>query len=260
MKIGVFQFSATDDLNKNHTKIVSAITKAAEKQVRLLVFQECATCGYPPIERANVEDIDFISLEKNFKELYRLASEHNMYIAIGTITKRDGEYFNSIQLINPDGELLGTYDKRALWGWDTTLSNFNRGSDKGIYVIDGINIGFRICFEIRFPEYFRELYMENTKLCFVIFNDIESTENQNRYDLIKAHLQTRAVENIMTIVSVNSISKCQTAPTAVINHNGEVVLEAPKNQEYLLVYDYSVPEITFGMEGRSANNDILLKG
>jgi len=259
MRIGVFQFSASDDLSENHAKITGAIEQAAKEAVRLLVFQECAACGYPPIERADAKSIDFEALQSNMAETAALARKHSMYIAVGTITKRREHLFNSVQLIDPQGKTAGVYDKRALWGWDTAmLSNFERGSGGGIYSIDGIQVGFRICFEVRFPEYFRELYKEGVKLCFVSFNDVSSKDDPGRFGLIKAHLQTRAAENMMTVVSVNSTSGFQTAPTAVIDHNGNVVLEAPKNEEHLMVYDYAEPEPDFGTEGRRANNQLLL--
>ena len=111
---------------------------------------------------------------------------------------------------------------------------------------------------MRFPEYFREAYQKEVKICFVSFNDVSDTDDSDRFNLIKAHLQTRAVENIMTVVSVNSVSKFQTAPTAVIDHNGGVILEAPQNEEYLMVYEYTEPKSSFGMEGRKINNDLLL--
>ena len=59
------------------------------------------------------------------------------------------------------------YDKRALWGWDR--DNFTEGQNEGIFEIGGITIGVRICFEIRFPEYFRELYKQRTDLNVVLF-------------------------------------------------------------------------------------------
>ena len=258
MRIGVFQFSATDNLYENHKKITGAIEHAFRQHVRLLVFQECAACGYPPVERPDVESLDFDALQNNLKEIEGLAARYDMYIAIGTITKRDGSLFNSVQLMSPEGRTIGIYDKRALWGWDTEmLSNFTRGINKGIFSVDGIKIGFRICFEVRFPEYFRELYSENVKLCFVSLSDVSDTDNPDRFDLIKAHLRTRAVENVMTAISVNSTSRNQTAPTAVFDHNGRVVLEAPKTQEHLMVYEYIEPEVDFGMNGRIVNSDIL---
>jgi omega-amidase len=248
MKVGVFQFRGSDSVSENHEAIIRAITSASQNKVRLLVFQECATCGYPPIETLAIEKINFEILNSYLQEIKQLAKKYDMYIVLGTIRKQSSKYYNSVQLIDPNGEIIGNYDKRALWGWD--LDNFTKGESLGIYQIDGIQIGFRICFEVRFPEYFRELFKSNVQLCFVSFCDVSEQDSIERYGIIKAHLVTRAVENVMTIISVNSISKYQTAPTVVIDSNGHIVSEAPRNQEYLIVYDYNTPTIDYGNKGR----------
>lgn len=257
MKIAVFQFEAQCQIDINHTKIIEAIKLAARKQVRLLVFQECAACGYPPIEVRDIKQIDFNRLSKQMDEIKHLAKEYNMYIALGTIEKDRDAYFNIIYIIDSSGETLGKYAKRALWGWD--IENFNKGNELGIYEIDGVKVGFRICFEIRFPEYFRELFESEVELCFVSFCDVSKEKVEGRYDIIKAHLITRAVENVMTVVSVNSISNYQTAPTAVFNPDGKMIMQAPLDKEYLMVYDYQKVPINFSQEGRIQNAYKIMK-
>jgi omega-amidase len=249
MKIGVFQFRGSDSILDNYNAIKRAITMAAHNQVRLLVFQECATCGYPPVETPSIDIINFETLNCYLQEIRRLANQHSMYIAIGTIRKQNSLFFNSIQLIDPKGDVIGNYDKRALWGWD--LQNFKAGKALGVFQIDDIKVGFRICYEVRFPEYFRELFKKNVELCFVSFCDVLKEDCVERYDIIKAHLITRAVENVMTVVSVNSSSHFQTAPTAIFNTNGSIIYEDPRNQEYLLVYDYTTPIKRFSDKGRT---------
>jgi omega-amidase len=256
MRIAVFQFQESYDITENHKAIIRAIVSASEKKVRLLVFQECAACGYPTIESSHIRNIEFEGLASNLKEIQEYAEKYGMYIALGTIRKDGLSHYNTIQLINPKGELVGTYDKRALWGWD--LDNFQPGKDLGVFEIDDIKVGFRICFEIRFPEYFRELFKAKAELCFVSFSDTSDQDSLQRYELIKSHLATRAVENVMTVVSVNSCAQYQTAPTAVFDINGVVVQEAPRNQEYLLFYDYCSPEIGFSTRGRLENSNRLL--
>ena len=64
-----------------------------------------------------------------------------------------------ILLFQPNKQIK-SYDKRALWGWDN--DNFAKGNSDGIVEIDGVVFGIRICFEIRFPEFFREFYKRNT--------------------------------------------------------------------------------------------------
>ncbi len=252
MRVAVFQFASCDDIDSNFAKIRKAVAEASEKKVRLLVFHECAACGYPPIELSDVDSIDFLLLETRVREVQELAKTHGMHIVLGIIKKEHNMRYNSLLIISPDGEVIGSYDKRALWGWDT--DNFSRGSSLGVVEIDDLVIGFRICFEVRFPEYFRELFVRKADLCFVSFSDVSENELPERYELIKAHLRTRAVENVMTVISVNSLSDYQAAPTAVFDINGNIVSEAPKNEEYLLVFDYSKPEIEFGAKGRIQNS------
>ena len=256
MRIAVFQFASGENIIENSERIQKAIKQAAEHKVRLLVFHECASCGYPPIETPDVNKIDFDLLNQCTLEVQRQAKQNDMYISLGTIRIVDGLKYNSSLLINPQGEIMGSYDKRARWGWD--LDNFAKGNSIGIYDIDGVKIGFRICFEIRFPEYFRELYKSKVELCFVSFSDVSEQDLPERYNIIRSHLITRAVENVMTIVSVNSSSKFQTCPTAVFNISGGVVKEAPKNQEHLLIYDYVAPEIGFGTNGIMQNADEVM--
>lgn len=258
MKIGVFQFSGSGNLLNNHEAILRGITGAAQNKVRLLVFQECATCGYPPVEAPAIDQIDFSRLEEGLQEIRQLAKQYAMYIALGTIRQQDGRNYNTLQLIDPDGNLMGHYDKRALWGWD--VDSFAKGKESGIFQIDDIQVGFRICFEVRFPEYFRELFQSNVQLCFVSFCDVSDHDLTERYSIIKAHLVTRAVENIMTVISVNSTSKYQTGPTVVIDSEGLTVDEAPRNQEYLLTYDYNAPiTMGYGAKGRLQLSEELLE-
>lgn len=257
MKIGVYQFASGLDIKLNAEAIYRGIDKAAAESVRLLVFHECAACGYPPVEIPDIEKIDYKAMDELIENVSRLAKANNMYIALGHIRQENGRRYNSVSLISSEGSIIGSYDKRALWGWD--LNHFERGSQSGIFDIDGVKVGFRICFEVRFPEYFRELFKAQAELCFVLFSDVSEQDLTERYNIIKSHLITRAVENVMTVVSVNSISDFQTAPTAVININGTTVIEAPKNKEYLLIYDYIKPEIGYGAKGRIENSIMIMK-
>lgn len=59
MRVGVFQFPGCDNISDNHEAIKRAITKASQNNIRLLVFQECATCRYPPVETPAIGNINF---------------------------------------------------------------------------------------------------------------------------------------------------------------------------------------------------------
>ena len=256
MKVAAFQFKGSGDIAENLRAIQRGIQQAAGQQVRLLLTQECALCGYPPIEVEQVSQIDYRQLGQVQETVAQLAFQHRMYIALGTIVPAAGAYTNSLVLVSPDHASRPIYHKRALWGWDR--GNFTPGNEPGVRTIDGVRLGFRICYEVRFPEYFRELFREGVVIACVSFCDVEAAPNPARYELIKAHLATRAVENALYVLSANSISAHPTAPTCLIDPDGEVLASAPLDEEHLLTFEYAPAGSNFGRDGRISHSKELL--
>ena len=89
----------------------------------------------------------------------------------------------------------------------------------------------------------------------VLFYDVSDVDDHDRYNMIKGHLQTRAVENVTTVISVDSIKPFQTAPTAVIGKSGEIIKECDRNKTELLIYDFEKSVDDFGEHGRREISD-----
>jgi omega-amidase len=152
MKFALLQFSINKNPKINYEKIENAISEAKGNGADIVVTQECALSGYPPIEIDSISNIDFEQQEVAFQRITELAKEHELYVLLGMIRKDVKEYKNAIAIISPSG-LIDYYDKRALWGWD--LDNYSPGTkSNGIIEVNGIRIGIRICFEIRFSGVF----------------------------------------------------------------------------------------------------------
>ena len=254
MRIAAYQFEVSGDINDNYEEIASTIRTAKRDSVQLVIFPECALTGYPPRDIQSSSDVDFDLVEFKCSELQKLADENDISFIIGTIY-RDKGIRNRAILFRP-GKSFDFYDKKALWGWDN--DNFVSGNGDGIFEVDGISIGVRICFEIRFPEYFRQLYRRKTDINIVLFYDVSNQDDIDRYQLITGHLQTRAVENVSTYISLNTIRPFQTAPTAVIGKNGQILKECSRNRTELLVYNFENTEDSFGDRGRREVADRLV--
>lgn len=255
MRLAAFQFAVCGCLEQNLEVIKRAIERASKNNVDLLVFPECALTGYPPRDMEKSEDVDVDAVKAAIEEIQAMTDDLGIHIILGTIDRSQTEYYNRAYLLTPH-EPIHWYDKRALYGWDE--DNFTSGSENGVYEIDGIKIGIRICFEVRFPEYFRELYVEDTDLDIVLFYDVADNEDESRYQMIRGHLITRAVENVTPVLSVNTIHPYQTAPTCFISASGAVCQELPKNSEGMLIYDFEKQELNFGELGRKRYSDLLL--
>ena len=257
MKIGAYQFAVTGEIAFNLEVIKQAISKAVDKNVELLVFPECALTGYPPRDIKSSTVVKFDELSLVYRELQELVDRYEITIICGSIVKEKNEYYNTAIIMRPFEEAT-YYHKRALWGWDR--DNFTRGNQERIIKIGEWKIGIRICFEIRFPEFFRELYDKGTDLNVVLFYDVSDMESEERYDLIKSHIRTRAVENITHILTVNATKPYQTAPTVLFDKSGFLLAELEKNEEGLLIYDLEKKEADFGEKGRREISNWLRYG
>ena len=255
MKITAYQFAVSSDVRKNMETIEKAIREAVDRQADLVVFPECALTGYPPMDMPSVAQVDFELAGECCEKLQDVCRETKTAAVVGMIAKEGDRIFNRAVFFAPDGE-RGIYDKRALWGWDR--ENFVPGTRTGIIEYKGFRIGIRICFEVRFPEYFRELYRERTDADLVLFYDVAETDDTDRYDLIRGHLRTRAAENACTVISSNAIRPFQTAPTAVFGRSGQVLAECPRNTEGYTEFILEKEEYNFGEQGRAEISDMLL--
>lgn len=254
MRAGAYQFRVTGDPEVNFSRIRAGTEEAGKAGVRLLLFPECAVTGYPPRSIHTASDVDFEKVSRIHDRIQELAENHQMYVVAGTMVKEKDRYCNCAMVFMPDGNRM-IYRKRALWGWDR--DNFMAGQDAGVFMADTLKVGIRICFEVRFPEYFRELYREQTDLNIILFYDEADREDPERYSLIRGHIQTRAVENVCPVLTCNTCSPFQTAPTVLFDRSGKPLAEAEKGKEGLIFYDLERGPLNFGETGRKEISDFL---
>ena len=254
MRIAAYQFDVTGNIQRNLEMIKRAIQEASVQGVDLLVFPECAVTGYPPRNIPDSKAVDHQMAASALHEIQELVDHLGICVIVGTIVY-DGAYYNRACFLSPSNPLK-YYDKRALYGWDE--ENFETGTEEGVFQIGEYKIGVRICFEVRFPEYFRELYIAKTDLNVVQMYDVADEDSKERYEMIRGHLITRAVENVTPILSVNAIGPYQTAPTCFIDASGKVLSECKKQETGMLIYEFSKKELNFGEKGRKRYSDLLL--
>ena len=117
----------------------------------------------------------------------------------------------------------------------------------------------RICYEVRFPEYFRELYRARCDLALTLFYDVTDAPSPDRYDLLRGHLRTCAVENVFPVLSANAIAPYPGAPTMLCDASGRILVENPPDAPHLLLFDLSKREPDFGERGRIELSDSLVR-
>lgn len=140
------------DKEANIAKIKDLITTTvneSSKDIDILVLPELSTTG-PVIDKNTAkklaEDLNGQTVEI-FKELAR---ENSTYIIFGMIEEEKGKLFNTAVLVNPNGEIVGTYRKTHLNKDDKTWAE--PGEKIKTFSTDIGKIGIIIGNDVAFPE------------------------------------------------------------------------------------------------------------
>lgn len=231
-KVATKQCMGSDNLERNMLRLEHAIETAVEFGAELLLTPECALSGYASVDRDSNDSLDASTLAACEDHLAGAASSAGIALALGTSTPTEGGWHNSLLWIDPDTGTRTRYHKRALYGEDARY--YVPGVDAAGSVVDfrGWRIGLRICFEFRFPEYFRELLLADVDLALVPFCMVGAKGTKR--EIATAHLQSRAAENGIFLATANSIRAEQEAPSCVIDPEGNILLQAEWDVEGLI--------------------------
>ncbi len=102
------------------------------------------------------------------RAMAEMAREHGSYIICPLYTKRGGRIYNSAVVLDRSGDVVGVYDKLhpVTSSHDYTVfeEGVTPGSELKVFDLDFGRVGIQICFDIMFPETWRELAERGAKM------------------------------------------------------------------------------------------------
>ena len=220
MKISIVQFkSELGAIDKNFSTAARLIEAAGNSDVILL--PELWSTGYYPVPVEKFADKDGIST-KNF--LCAAAEKFSVNIIGGSvIVSSGGKIFNRCLVANRRGEICAAYDKTHLFSFAKENEVFSAGDKISVVELDGVKCGLAICYDLRFPEFFRKIALAGAEIIF-----IPAAWSLKRLVPRQILTKARAIENQIFIVFANSSGKSE-----IINPSGEVLAESGRDEEIL---------------------------
>lgn len=171
IRLGIYQIQAAcgkGATEKNMKLLEEAVNLAKKFDVQLLSFPELYVPGYT----LSPEDARRIAEYKNGSSITKareIAKKNNMALLVPyaeKVKESDGitRYYDSIAVINENGELLNSYKKTQLYG-QQERDNWSFGtSDFPVYNFFNFPVGVLNCYECEFPELQRILALNGAKL------------------------------------------------------------------------------------------------
>jgi predicted amidohydrolase len=194
-KAGVVQFDvACGRIEENLAKISEQLETLASANVSLAVLPEMFSCSFDNENlRAHSRSTPDI-----IERLSVLAFDYGMAIA-GTLPEQEEDrIFNTMVFIDTDGKIKGKYRKLHLFRLTGEHLYYTAGNE--VVTVDSTlgRIGLMTCYDLRFPEVARALFLKGAQLIVVSAQWPEPREGHWE-TLIKA----RAIENQLFVVCSN---------------------------------------------------------
>ena len=220
MKISIVQFKselgAVDENFSTATRLIEAA-----KNSDVIVLPELWSTGYYPTPVENFADIDG---QRTTEFLCAAAEKFSVNIIGGSvIVSSGGKIFNRSLVANRRGEIVATYDKTHLFSFADEDKIFDAGNKISTVELDGVRCGLAVCYDLRFPEFFRKIVLTGAEVIF-----IPAAWSLKRLTPRRILTKARAIENQIFVVFANS-----SGISEVVNPRGEVIAESGRGEEIL---------------------------
>jgi predicted amidohydrolase len=249
------QFPISSSITENYEWIKSQMLEAKLKKADVVHFAECALSGYPEVDLKTLEGFEWKLLYEKTDSILSLAQQLNIWVVLGSIHRlSEGvKPHNSLYVINSNGEIVDRYDKRFCTGGD--LKHFSPGDHFVNFEINGLNCGLLICYDVRFPELFREYRKLDTDILFHSFYNARQKKGSIHPVIMPITAQTRAATNYFYISLTNS-SATESWPCHFITPDGLIKNKLPKNIPGILISEVDLSKKYYDASRKYRSNAI----
>ena len=192
------------------------IEKAAKAKADIVHFSECALSGYVGTDFANFDNYDWDLLKQETVKIMELADKVNGWGMLGSVHKltEPNKPYNSLYVINSDGDIVGRYDKRFCTRGD--LRKHTPGNHFTEFTVNGVKCTVLICFDVRFPELYRQIYRKGVNCIFQSFYNAKQKGPSVHTHIMRQSMQCRAGTNHFWVSMSNSSGYYSPYPSCFI--------------------------------------------
>lgn len=236
IRIASCQFPVSADIISNYRFIEAQMIEAKLKKADVVHFPECALPGYPGTDMQTLDNFDWDELHLLTDSIIRLADKLDLWVILGSLHKLSGKNkpHNSLYVISSEGKVIDRYDKRFCTSSDLQYST--PGDHFVTFSINGVNCGLLICYDIRFPELYREYRKLGCDVIFQSFYNARQDKGSIHPVIMPISAQAHAATNYFYMSLTNS-SATESWPCHFITPDGLIQNKLQFNVQGMLISD-----------------------
>ena len=231
LKVSLAQIHiALGDETANRDNMAHHVRLASQLQSDVVIFPELWSTGYV-LDQA--KDIAFPLGEGVYTFIADLAIEHQITIIGSTLEQTPDGVANCATVFNPQGKLLGRYQKTHLFGLMDEDKWLVAGNEPLCLDLPWGKTGIAICYDLRFPELFRHYSVREDAKVMIL----PAEWPLRRVEHWRALLIARAIENQAYVIGVNTAGEIDGVPfgghSMVVDPWGRIIVEAGETPQFL---------------------------
>jgi len=191
-------------------------------------------------------------LKEETKKIMALAAKLGLWVVLGSThkltpnknvrgqarpnkpaTRMAGKPHNSLYLIGPDGKIVDRYDKRFCI--KAELRRYTPGDRFVNFSVNGVKCSLLICFDLRFPEIYRQLYKQKVNCIFQSFYNARQKGPSVHTHIMRQTMQCRAATNYFWVSMANSSGYYSPYSSCFVQPDGKIVCQLKPNRAGVMV-------------------------
>jgi len=205
MRVAAVQTVSTPDVGRNLDVAARLIAQAAGDGAQLVALPEYfCLMGQRDEDKLRVAEAPGAGPIQTF--LSTQAQRHGVWLIGGTLPMQTGQparVRNACCVYAPDGTQAARYDKMHLFRYDNGRESYDEarvleaGEQPVALQVGALRVGLSVCYDLRFPEFYRQLCVPPCDLLSVPAA-FTYTTGRDHWELL---LRARAVENQCYVIA-----------------------------------------------------------
>jgi predicted amidohydrolase len=219
--IAGLQLEASSGDNSASTSAEIDAVMSSFPWLEMVVLPELSACG---ADRNLAEPMPG-PREKFFSEIAR---KHGIWLIPGSLHEQDDDrLYNTVPVINPDGEVIARYRKQ--FPWAPYEEGMTPGDEFVVFEVPNVGrFGVSNCYDMWFPETIRAMTWMGAEV--ILHPSLTSTQDRNaEIAMIRAH----GAQNQVYFFDVNLAGPLGVGESCVAGPGGEVIYQAGKGREIM---------------------------
>ena len=255
MKIALVQMEIKERNCAGNTEHGLKLLEKAAEQSDLVILPEIWNTGYS-LGHLKEEAVNLDS--PLIKTLCGIARKYQCSLLPGSLPiRKNSRIYNMIPAISKVGKIVYEYGKAHLFGMFEEEKFFAPGESFNVFDLDGLRCGATICYDLRFPEFYRYLALQGAQL--IVCPAEWPARRGDGFDLLS---RARAFENHVFLAAVNCVGSFKGDPfyghSRIIDPMNRIIAEGGDSEE-IIYAEIDLEKVTNVRKNLNALADVRFK-